>query len=331
MARWSGDREQWIFGDGGRYEEERRRAGGWRGGGRDWEDRDRERWSGGEPRGEEWRGASRGEEWREREPERWTSGGEYGRGGIRGGEWEREDRSGRYGEGRQGEQRGRSYGEGLRGGREMGESGSSYGSGGTYGGTGGMYGGSMGEGTGGMRRPGSGYGVGEYGGYGHGESGYGGRERGGEWRGGWRDTSRDFARDLRGRGEEEGPFERMGDRVREGWRKLTGRGPKGYKRSDERIREDVSERIARSGVNAEDVEVKVEKGEVTLTGFVDGRDEKRMIEDIADDVFGVDEVNNHLRVRREEQRQTFGAGASQTAQATGQRTSQGTQPQPGRH
>jgi hypothetical protein len=80
-----------------------------------------------------------------------------------------------------------------------------------------------------------------------------------------------------------------------------GRGPKGYRRSDERIHEDVCERIARAGVDADDVEVKVENGEVTLTGSVHRRDEKRWLEDLADDVWGVHEVHNHLRVARGEE------------------------------
>jgi hypothetical protein len=332
MARWNEEQERWTGGRGRQGEEERR--GEWQGAGRDWEERGRERWMGGEHRGEESRGGSRsrGDEWRDRDRERWTTGGEYGR-GMRGEEWDRdrEERlgGGSYGQGRQGERGGYGYGESWRG------EGGSLGEGGPSSGAGGMYGGSMGEGMTGSRRGGSGYGIGEYGG--RGEWG-----RGGEWRGdrgGWRDTSRDFGRDLRRYGgEEQGPFERMGERMKEGFRKLTGRGPKGYKRSDERIREDVSERIARSWVNAEEVEVKVEKGEVTLTGFVDSREDKRAIEDIAEDVFGVDEVNNHLRIHREE-RQTFTAGQSQTSlgtqgmagQQTGQRTQQGTQTQPGRH
>jgi hypothetical protein len=295
---------------------------------------------GGEQRGEEWRGGSRGEQWRDRDRERWATGGEYGRGGMRGEEWNRDRESeertggGGYGQGR--ERGGYGYGESWRGEGSMGESGRSFGAG-MYGGAGGMYGGSRGGeyGRGGMRRGGSGYGMGEYGG----RSGW---ESGAEWRGergGWRDTSRELGRDLRPYGgEEQGPFERMGERMKEGFRKLTGRGPKGYKRSDERIREDVSEQIARSGVNADEVEVKVEKGEVTLTGFVYSREDKRMLEDVSEDVFGVDEVNNHLRIHREE-RQTFTAGQSQpaqgtqgiTGQQTGQRTQQGTQTQPGRH
>ena len=103
--------------------------------------------------------------------------------------------------------------------------------------------------------------------------------------------------------------------------------------------------IARSGVDADEVEVKVEKAEVTLTGFVDSREDKRMLEDLAEDVFGVDEVNNHLRIHRGEARgearQTFTAGQPQATgsaqgqggaagQGTQQRTSQGTQPHAGR-
>jgi BON domain-containing protein len=340
MARWDGDRERWIFSEGNRYEDMRHRGGGdWRGSERGWEDRGRERWTGGDrgdewragSRGDEWRGGGRGDEWRG-DREHGASGGEPGgrewadRGGWRG-EWDR-DREGRSDYGRPRERGGHGWREGWRGeGGSMGESsGPSFGAGGMYGGSGGMYAGSTGEG--GMGRGGAGLGMGEYGGYGYGQ----GR---GEPRGGWRDTSRDFGRDLRRHGEEEGPLERMGDRMREGWRKLTGHGPKGYKRSDERIREEVSERIARSGIDADDVEVKVEGGEVTLTGFVESRHDKRMLEDIADDVFGVDEVNNHLRMRREDRAsQTFTAGQAQsTAQGTqptaGQRGSQGTQP--GRH
>ena len=80
-----------------------------------------------------------------------------------------------------------------------------------------------------------------------------------------------------------------------------GRGPKGYRRSDERIHEDVCERIARAGIDADDVEVKVENGEVTLTGSVQRRDEKRWLEDLAEDAWGVQEVHNRLRVARAEE------------------------------
>jgi hypothetical protein len=172
----------------------------------------------------------------------------------------------------------------------------------------------------------------------HGWRGGEGRWGGGEgrWGGGERgfdERESGFTREMRRQaGEEEpGAFERMGERMKEGWRSLTGRGPKGYKRSDERIRDDLSERIARSWVDAVEVEVKVEKGEVTLTGFVRSREEKRTIEDLADDVFGVDDVNNHLKVRREErtQSQALTAGSGQGTVVHGAAASAGQSTQPG--
>lgn len=51
-----------------------------------------------------------------------------------------------------------------------------------------------------------------------------------------------------------------------------GRGPKGYTRSDERIREDVNDRLSDdSFVDASEIEVSVSSCEVTLSGTVDGR------------------------------------------------------------
>lgn len=75
-----------------------------------------------------------------------------------------------------------------------------------------------------------------------------------------------------------------------------GRGPRGYQRPDERIHEDVNERLMRTWMDASDVEVRVELGEVTLLGYVDTRDEKRAVEDVACAVRGVKDVHNRLRV-----------------------------------
>jgi len=76
-----------------------------------------------------------------------------------------------------------------------------------------------------------------------------------------------------------------------------GRGPRGYQRSDERIREDVCDRLCEHGyVDASQIEVTVLNGEVTLVGVVSDRPEKRMAEDAAESVLGVREVHNQLRV-----------------------------------
>jgi len=80
----------------------------------------------------------------------------------------------------------------------------------------------------------------------------------------------------------------------------TGKGPRGYQRSDERIREDLCDWLARHGdIDATDVDVEVQNREVTLEGVVASRREKRLAEDLAEGVFGVTEVHNRLRVRRE--------------------------------
>jgi len=85
---------------------------------------------------------------------------------------------------------------------------------------------------------------------------------------------------------------------------FTGQGPKGYQRSDERIKEDVCERLTQHGrIDARNIEVKVENGEVTLDGTVNDRQTKRMAEDAIDMLSGVREVHNHLRVQQEQSSQ----------------------------
>ena len=78
-----------------------------------------------------------------------------------------------------------------------------------------------------------------------------------------------------------------------------GRGPRNYRRSDARILEDVCEALTRHGdVDATDIEVAVEGGEVTLSGTVDDRRTKRLAEDVAASCAGVHDVHNRLRVSR---------------------------------
>lgn len=82
-----------------------------------------------------------------------------------------------------------------------------------------------------------------------------------------------------------------------------GRGPKGYVRSDSRIHEDVCDRLADDWiVDAGDVEVTVADREVTLSGTVASREERRRAEDCAEAVAGVTHVQNNLRVRSRPER-----------------------------
>ncbi|MGE5414701.1 MAG: BON domain-containing protein [Syntrophomonadaceae bacterium] len=81
---------------------------------------------------------------------------------------------------------------------------------------------------------------------------------------------------------------------------FSGRGPKGYRRSDDRIREDVCEALTRDGeLDASDITVSVSDGEVTLEGTVTDRRSKRLAEDLAEGrgVRGVRDVHNRLRIQ----------------------------------
>lgn len=132
---------------------------------------------------------------------------------------------------------------------------------------------------------------------------------------GSRHGSDSFGRGSRDYHEDRGFFERAGDEVRSwfgdedaerrrdrdmreaGYHR--GRGPKGYQRSDARIMEDVNDRLTDDPhLDASEIEVSVTGREVTLTGTVNSRFEKRHAEDLAESVSGVSHVQNNLRVQQ---------------------------------
>lgn len=77
----------------------------------------------------------------------------------------------------------------------------------------------------------------------------------------------------------------------------SGVGPQNYRRSDQRIEEDVCDELtADSYVDAHDVNVSVNNGVVTLSGTVPTRDMRRRAEEDADSVNGVNDVRNDLRI-----------------------------------
>ena len=101
-----------------------------------------------------------------------------------------------------------------------------------------------------------------------------------------------------------------------------GRGPKGYRRSDERIKEDVNDRLSDDYyIDASDVEVAVENSEVTLTGTVKSRTDKRRVEDIAESVSGVTNVENRLRVKQYDYSTSGSSSITDTSSTSGTTTS----------
>lgn len=83
---------------------------------------------------------------------------------------------------------------------------------------------------------------------------------------------------------------------------FSGRGPRGYRRSDERIKEDVCQCLTDDHhIDASDIEVAVNDREVTLTGTVTSRMQKRHAEDLIERLPGVRDVINSIRVVSESQ------------------------------
>lgn len=169
------------------------------------------------------------------------------------------------------------------------------------------------------------YGGSSYGGMGYGGRGYSGRDYGGRGYG---------EGGYRGGSEDRGFFERVGDEIsswfgdedaqrrRENDPGHRGRGPKNYSRSDDRIREDVSDRLSDDRhIDASDIEVSVSGSEVTLTGTVESRFAKRHAEDLAESCSGVKHVQNNLRVK--DRQTSTGLSGTMTGSSSGSTGSMG--------
>ena len=159
---------------------------------------------------------------------------------------------------------------------------------------------------------GRGYGYGDRYGEGYaGEREYEDRYGRGEERGWWDRTSDEISSWF---GDQEAERRRQVDRQRA---QLRGRGPKNYRRSDERIKEDVNDRLGDGYLDATEIEVAALNGEVTLTGTVQTRSDKRRAEDIAESVSGVSNVENRLRVRESSLNRNAGIGTTSSTGTTG--------------
>lgn len=78
----------------------------------------------------------------------------------------------------------------------------------------------------------------------------------------------------------------------------SGKGPKGYTRTDEKLKDEINERLYHdSHIDASDIEVTVLNGDVTLTGMVESKLIKRRIEDIIELIPGIKDVENRLKIK----------------------------------
>ena len=105
-----------------------------------------------------------------------------------------------------------------------------------------------------------------------------------------------------------------------------GKGPKGYQRSDERVKEMLCERLHDDpDIDASEVTVNVQGGRISLEGTVDSRRTKNAIEDVAEQI-GAQDVQNNLRVQKQSERGGMEAsGKSSTSSRSTASTDDGEQ------
>ena len=98
-------------------------------------------------------------------------------------------------------------------------------------------------------------------------------------------------------GEREGLLEKAKDLLGGGEAEARPGEPKSYSRADDRVRDDVCERLRDDPfLDASGIEVRVEGADVTLAGSVSGSADRRRAQDLAENVSGVGQVKNELRV-----------------------------------
>ena len=101
---------------------------------------------------------------------------------------------------------------------------------------------------------------------------------------------------------------------------MRGRTPKGYTRSDDRIKDDVCEQLYRTpDIDVSEVTVEARNGTVTLEGTVPDRRMKHRIEDLCEQCIGVQDVENRIRVVREQRSMgsRFGTDEENRSSSTG--------------
>ena len=83
-----------------------------------------------------------------------------------------------------------------------------------------------------------------------------------------------------------------------------GKGPKFYRRSDERILEEANEALTQDAfVDASEILVKVEKSILTLSGTVTDRRAKKAAERSVESIFGISDIKNLIEIISAENQQ----------------------------
>ncbi len=152
------------------------------------------------------------------------------------------------------------------------------------------------------------YGTGEYSGHQYGRT----QQRDSEYPGG-----QEWRGDLRSNENRSGNY---GQGI-SSYGRFHGVGPKGYKKSRQRIEEEVNEALTRHAeIDASEIEVEVnEEGQVVLKGTVESRSIKRLAEDVVESCAGVQNVRNELKIQSAENtsRQTNASSSGSSSTKSG--------------
>lgn len=155
-----------------------------------------------------------------------------------------------------------------------------------------------------------GHALGDYRGYGQGGYGHAGSSHAGYGRAGY---DQGYAQGDEGWGN--AGYGMGGPQGRQSQR---GKGPRSYARSDERITEDLCERLMQDDdIDATNINISVSNGEVALEGTVEQRWMKHRIEDLADRCSGVKDVENRIRVKRSNDSESDRPASSSNATTNG--------------
>lgn len=78
-----------------------------------------------------------------------------------------------------------------------------------------------------------------------------------------------------------------------------GKGPKGYLRSEQRIIEEASEILTHDyDLDASDIELDLKDRCLVLKGEINSRRDKRLAESLVEDISGIEDVDNQLRIKK---------------------------------
>lgn len=82
-------------------------------------------------------------------------------------------------------------------------------------------------------------------------------------------------------------------------RNYYGFGPKGYRRSDQKLKDEARLLLNQDPIlDSSNINIEVFNNVIYLRGFVDSRKDKKRAELLIEDIFGIEDIQNQLKIMR---------------------------------